>query len=68
MVLNGKEEEVVAGRGGRVLAALVIFLLIASPLAGGIAAAVSDGWAVPIWLSGWILAIGIPLGLAVVRP
>ena len=63
MVLNGKEE--VAGRGGRVLAALVITLLVASPMAGGIAAAVSDGWAVPIWLGGWLLAIAIPLAMAV---
>lgn len=48
-----------------VLAAVVVFLLVASPLAAGIAAALTDGWAVPIWFGGWILAIGIPLAAAV---
>lgn len=47
------------------LAALVVFLLVASPLAGGIAAAVTDGWAVPMWLGGWLLAITVPLVMAV---
>ena len=51
----------------KTLAALVVFLLVASPLAGGIAAAVTDGWAVPIWLGGWLLAIMIPLVMAVFR-
>lgn len=49
----------------KALAALVIFLLVASPMAGAIAASVTDGWAVPIWLGGWLLAITIPLGMAV---
>lgn len=33
-----------------------VFLLI-SPLAGVIALAVTSGWAIPVWLGGWILAI-----------
>lgn len=52
-------------RTSKALAALVVFLLMGSPMAGVIAAAVSDGWAVPVWLGGWLLAILIPLVLAV---
>lgn len=52
-------------RTSKTLAALVVFLLVGAPLAGGIAAAVTDGWAVPIWLGGWLLAITIPLAMAV---
>lgn len=52
-------------RPSKALSALVVFLLVGSPLAGGIAAAVTDGWAVPVWLGGWLLAIVIPLGMAV---
>jgi hypothetical protein len=32
-------------------------LLLISPLAGVIALAATDGWAIPVWLGGWILAI-----------
>jgi hypothetical protein len=32
-------------------------LLLISPLAGVIALVVTDGWAIPVWLGGWILAI-----------
>lgn len=52
-------------RTSKTLAALVILLLVGAPLAGGIAAAVTDGWAVPVWLGGWLLAITIPLAMAV---
>jgi hypothetical protein len=52
-------------RSSKALAALVVFLLVGSPLAGAIAASVSDGWAVPMWLGGWLLAILIPLVMAV---
>lgn len=55
-------------RGGKLLAALVVFLLVCSPMAGVIAATVTDGWAVPVWLGGWILAIVIPLVFAVTKP
>ena len=54
-----------SGSPSKALAALVVLLLVGSPLAGGIAASVADGWAVPIWLGGWLLAILVLLGLAV---
>lgn len=52
-------------RKSKALAALVVFLLVASPMAGVIAASVTDGWAVPVWLGGWLLAVAIPLVMAV---
>lgn len=32
-------------------------LLLISPLAGVISLAATNGWAIPVWLGGWILAI-----------
>jgi hypothetical protein len=32
-------------------------LLVISPLAGIIALVTADGWSIPVWLGGWILAV-----------
>ena len=64
-VVAGPDPAQPTHRTSKALAALVVFLLVGSPMAGVIAASVTDGWAVPVWLGGWLLAIVIPLVLAV---
>jgi hypothetical protein len=64
-IVNQPKVEPGKRRAPVLLPALFVFLFFGSPLAGGIAAAVADGWAVPMWLGGWLLAIVIPLGMAV---